>query len=136
MRDAGYDRGIVNKLDVLGRDFRSAGQVYGPNNLDIKHFDISWSTGLAMSGLLAGRDQDHFGMAYAQERNGEKWRDFSGNAVVSERLREMTCRCSTTPAVVLQPTAQYLISHRPGPGQARVAGHACGIVDIRAGGTA
>jgi porin len=91
----------------------------GKNDGDTTQFDMSWSTGLVFSGLLAGRDRDQFGVAYAQERNGEKWRVFSGNPVVFERSLEMTYRYSATPAVELKPTAQYLISHSNDPARDR-----------------
>jgi porin len=92
----------------------------GKNDGDTAQFDMSWSTGLVFSGLLPGRDQDQFGIAWAQERNGEKWRVYSGNPVVFERSIEMTWRYNATPAVVLQPTAQYLISHSNDPAQDRI----------------
>ncbi|MGB9093509.1 MAG: carbohydrate porin [Gallionella sp.] len=91
----------------------------GKNDGNTAQFDRSWSTGLVFSGLLAGPGRDQFGIAYAQERNGEKWRIFSGNPVVFERSLEMTWRYSATPAVVLQPTAQYLISHSNDPARDR-----------------
>ncbi|MCG6932236.1 MAG: carbohydrate porin [Gallionella sp.] len=87
----------------------------GKNDGDTTQFDMTWNAGLVFSGLLPGRDQDQFGIAYAQERNGEKWRIFSGNPVVFERSLEMTWRYVATPAVVLQPDAQYLISHGSDP---------------------
>jgi porin len=87
----------------------------GKNDGDTTQFDMSWSTGLVFSGLPAGRDQDQFGVAYALERNGEKWRVFSGNPVVFERSLEMTWRYQATPEVELKPTAQYLISHSNDP---------------------
>jgi porin len=78
-------------------------------------FDMSWSTGLVFSGLFAGRGQDQLGIAYAQERNGEKWRIYTGNPTVFERSLELTYRYRAMQGLVLQPVAQYLINHSSDP---------------------
>ena len=78
-------------------------------------FDMSWSTGLVFSGLFAGRDQDQLGIAYAQERNGEKWRIYSGNPTVFEKSLELSYRYQAMPGLVLQPVAQYLINQSSDP---------------------
>ncbi|MFZ5522658.1 MAG: carbohydrate porin [Pseudomonadota bacterium] len=80
-------------------------------------FDLAWSTGLVFSGPFAGREQDQLGIAYAQERNGDKWRIYSGNPIVFEKSMELTYRYQATPGLVLQPLAQYLINHSSDPAQ-------------------
>jgi len=84
---------------------------------DTFQFDMSWSTGLVFSGLFAGRDRDQLGIAYAQERNGEKWRVYSGNPVVFEKSLELSYRYRAMPGLVLQPEVQYLINHSSDPAQ-------------------
>jgi porin len=93
--------------------FVRAGRTEG----DTTQFDMSWSTGLVFSGLFAGRDQDHLGIGYAQERNGEKWRIYTGNPIVFEKSLELTYRYHAMPGLVLQPMAQYLINHSSDPAQ-------------------
>lgn len=80
-------------------------------------FDMSWSAGLVFSGLFAGRDQDQLGLAYAQERNGVKYRTASGNPTISEKSLELTYRYQAMPGLVLQPMAQYLLNHCSDPAQ-------------------
>jgi porin len=82
---------------------------------DTAQFDMSWNTGLVFSGPFAGRDRDQLGIAYAQERNGEKWRAYSGNPVVFERSLELSYRYQAMAGLVLQPVAQYLINHSSDP---------------------
>ena len=76
---------------------------------DTAQFDMTWSAGLVFSGLF-GRGQDQSGVAYAQERNGEKWRTYSGNPTVFERSLELTFRYQLKPGMVLQPTVQFLVN--------------------------
>jgi carbohydrate-selective porin OprB len=83
----------------------------GKTDGDTFQFDLSWRTGLVFSGWLEGRDQDLLGIAYAQERNGEKWRIYSGNPVVFEKYLELPYRYQAMPGLVVQPSAQYLINH-------------------------
>lgn len=92
----------------------------GKTDGDTFQFDMSWSAGLVFSGPFAGRDQDHLGMAYAQERNGEKWRVYSGNPTVFEKSIELTYRYQAMPGLVLQPVAQYLINHSGDPARDRI----------------
>jgi porin len=82
---------------------------------DTTQFDMSWNTGLVFSGLFAGRDRDQLGIAYAQERNGEKWRAYSGNPVVFEKSLELSYRYQAMPGLVLQPMVQYLFNHSSDP---------------------
>jgi porin len=98
-----------NKESING--FMRAGKTDG----DSSQFDLSWSAGLVFSSLLEGRDQDQFGIAYAQERNGEKWRIYSGNPDVFEKSMELSYRYQVMPGLVVQPTAQYLINHSSDP---------------------
>lgn len=93
--------------------FIRAGQTDG----DTTQFDLSWSTGLVFSGMFAGRDTDKLGIAYAEERNGEKWRIYSGNPVAFEKSMELSYRRRLMPGLELQPVAQYLIRHSSDPAQ-------------------
>ncbi len=87
----------------------------GKTDGDTSQFDLSWSTGLVFSGLFEGRDQDRLGIAYAQERNGEKWRSYSDNPVVFEKSLELSYRYRAMPGLVVQPMAQYLLNHSSDP---------------------
>ena len=89
----------------------------GKTDGDTSQFDMSWSAGLVFSGLFAGRDQDQLGFAYAQERNGIKYRAASGNPTVNEKSLELTYRYQAMPGLVLQPIAQYLLNHSNDPAQ-------------------
>ncbi|MFZ2542473.1 MAG: carbohydrate porin [Gallionella sp.] len=103
----GSDEGIINS-------FVRAGKTDG----DTSQFDMAWSAGLVFSGLFAGRDQDQLGIAYAQERNGAKYRAVPGNPqVVHESSLELTYRYQAMPGLVLQPIAQYLLNHSYDPTQ-------------------
>jgi len=92
----------------------------GKSDGNTSQFDMSWSAGLVFSGLFAGRDQDQFGIAYALERNGEKWRISSGIPTVAEKSLELTYRYQVIPGLVLQPEAQYLINHSSDPAQDKI----------------
>ncbi len=89
------------------KSFVRAGKTEG----DTSQFDMAWSAGLVFSGPLPGREQDEMGIAFAQERNGAKYRAASGNAVSFERSFELSYRYQAMPSLVLQPIAQYLINH-------------------------
>lgn len=96
----GSDEGSINS-------FVRAGKTEG----DTSQFDMAWSAGLVFSGLFAGRDQDQLGIAFAQERNGVKYRTASGNPTIYEKSFELTYRYQAMPGLVLQPIAQYLLNH-------------------------
>jgi len=91
----------------------------GKTNADASpsQFDMAFSTGLVFSGLFAGRDQDQFGFAFAQERNGAKYLAASGSTVPNEKSLELTYRYRTVPGLVLQPEVQYLLNHGNDPAQ-------------------
>jgi len=90
----------------------------GKNDGDTSQFEMSWSAGLVFSSLISGRDQDQLGFAFAQQRNGEKYRATPGNAqVVNENSLEMTYRYHAMQGLVLQPMVQYLLNHSSDPTQ-------------------
>lgn len=93
--------------------FVRAGKTEG----DTTQFDMSWSAGLVFSGLFAGREQDQLGVAFAQERNGVKYRAASGNPTMYEKSIELTYRYQAIPGLVLQPIVQYLLNHSNDPAQ-------------------
>lgn len=85
---------------------------------DTTQFDMAWSAGLVFSGLFAGHDQDQLGIAYAQERNGAKYRAVPGNSpVIYEKSFELTYRYQAMPGLVMQPIAHYLLNHSNDPAQ-------------------
>ena len=100
-----------NEGDISG--FVRAGKTEG----DTTQFDMSWSAGLVFSGLFAGREQDQLGVAFAQERNGVKYRTASGNPAIYEKSIELTYRYQAMPGLVLQPLVQYLLNHSNDPAQ-------------------
>jgi len=91
----------------------------GKTNADASpsQFDMAFSAGLVFSGLFAGRDQDKFGLAFAQERNGAKYLAASGSTVPNEKSIELTYRYRVVPGLVLQPEVQYLLNHGSDPAQ-------------------
>lgn len=78
---------------------------------DTTQFDLALSTGIVFTGLFSGREQDELGLAYAQERNSEKYRTASGNAVHAEKSFELGYRYRAMPGLVVQPFVQYLLNH-------------------------
>jgi len=92
----------------------------GKNDGNIIQFDMAWHAGLVFSNFIDGRDQDQFGIAYAQEHNGEKWRISSGIPIVSEKSVELTYRYQAMHGLVLQPEVQYLINHSSDPAQDKI----------------
>lgn len=92
----------------------------GKTDGDTFQFDMSWSAGLVFSGLFAGHDRDQLGIGYAQERNGEKWRAYSGNPSAFEKSLELTYRYQAMPGLVMQPMAQYLINHSSDTAQDKI----------------
>jgi porin len=83
----------------------------GKTEGDTTQFDRAMSTGLVFTGLFAGREEDELGLGYAQERNSEKYRIASGNAVHSEKSFELGYRYRATAGFVIQPFVQYLQNH-------------------------
>jgi porin len=99
-----YQAGSGNSL-ISG--FLRIGKTEG----DTTQFDRAMSTGLVFTGLFAGREEDELGLGYAQERNSEKYRSASGNAVHSEKSYELGYRYHATAGFVIQPFVQYLKNH-------------------------
>jgi porin len=96
------------------KSFLRAGKTDG----DTSQFDMAWSAGLVFSEPFAGRDQDELGVAFAQERNGAKYRAVPGNsAIPHEKSFELTYRYQAMNGLVLQPIAQYLLNHSSDPTQ-------------------
>ena len=89
------------------RSFFRIGQTEG----DTTQFDMALSAGLVFTGLFPGREKDELGIAYAQERNSEKYRAASGNAVHAERSFELGYRYRAIPGFIVQPFVQYLQNH-------------------------
>jgi porin len=89
----------------------------GVTDGDTTQFDLAWSAGLVWSGPFEGRDEDQVGIAYALERNAEKWRIATGVPTASEKSVELTYRYQAIPGLALQPMAQYLINHSTDPAQ-------------------
>jgi len=78
---------------------------------DTTQFDLALSAGLVFTGLLPGREQDELGIAFALERNSNKYRIASGNMVHSERSFELGYRYRAIPGLIVQPFVQYLQNH-------------------------
>lgn len=78
---------------------------------DTTQFDLALSAGLVFTGLFPGREQDELGIAYAQERNGEKYRLASGNPVQFEKSFELGYRYHAYHGFIVQPFLQYLQNH-------------------------
>lgn len=89
------------------KSFLRIGQTEG----DTTQFDLALSAGLIFTGVFTGREQDELGIAYAQERNSEKYRAASGNTVHAERSFELGYRYRAMPGLVIQPFVQYLQNH-------------------------
>ena len=91
----------------------------GKTNADAEpsEFDMALGAGLVFTGLFDGHELDQLGVAYAQERNGEKYRIASGNTVPNEKSFELTYRYWAMPGLVLQPIVQYLFNHGSDPAQ-------------------
>ena len=78
---------------------------------DTTQFDLALSAGLVFTGLFPGREQDELGIAYAQERNGEKYRLATGNPVQFEKSFELGYRYHAIHGFIVQPFLQYLQNH-------------------------
>jgi len=84
---------------------------FGEADGDTTQVDMSWSAGLVFSAPFSGRDQDQWGIAYAQERNSEKYRTSNAISTATEKSLELTYRYHVMQGFVLQPMAQYLLNH-------------------------
>ena len=91
----------------------------GKTEGDTTQFDLALSTGLVFKGLFPGRARDELGIAYAQERNSEKYRIASGNPVQYEKAYELGYRYRATAGLVIQPFVQYLQNHSEDTSQDR-----------------
>lgn len=83
----------------------------GTTEGDTTQFDLALGAGLVFTGLFPGRERDEFGIAYAQERNSEKYRIKSGNMVHSEKSFELGYRYRALSGFTVQPFMQYLLDH-------------------------
>ncbi len=97
----------ADSSDALLSSFFRIGQTEG----DTTQFDLALSAGIVFTGLFPGREQDELGLAYAQERNSEKYRTASGNAVHAEKSFELGYRYRAMPGFIVQPFVQYLLNH-------------------------
>lgn len=89
------------------RSFFRIGRTEG----DTTQFDLALSAGLVFTGVFTGREQDELGIAYAQERNSDKYRAKSGNTVHSEKSFELGYRYRAMRGFIVQPFVQYLQNH-------------------------
>jgi porin len=83
----------------------------GKTEGDTTQFDLALSAGLVFKGAFPGRALDELGLAYASERNSEKYRLASGNPVQYEKSYELGYRYRATAGLVIQPFVQYLQNH-------------------------
>lgn len=98
---------VPNSTEAQIRSFLRIGRTEG----DTTQFDLAISAGLVFTGLFPGRGQVELGIAYAQERNSDKYRIASGNMVHSERSFELGYRYRALPGFIVQPFVQYLRNH-------------------------
>lgn len=104
------EKGFKYKPGSQEDDIKSFFRI-GKTEGDTTQFDLAWSAGLVFTGLLAGREKDEFGIAYAQECNSEKYRAASGNSVRAEKSFELGYRYRAMPGFIVQPFVQYLLNH-------------------------
>lgn len=97
----------TDSTDAQIKSFFRIGRTEG----DTTQFDLALSTGLVFTGLFPGREQDELGIAYAQERNGEKYRLATGNPVQFEKSFELGYRYHAKTGFIVQPILQYLQNH-------------------------
>jgi porin len=81
---------------------------------DMNQFQRNFSAGMSITGIVAGRDDDQFGVGLAYAENGRAFRDAMANAGImtdaAELTLESTYRASVTPWLILQPDIQYVIN--------------------------
>lgn len=86
----------------------------GIANGNLNLLDYSWGLGFSYFGLLSGRDNDVFGLAFATAHNGRKFRDIANKFGVSlsatEMIFEVTYSFQVTPWFRVQPDFQYIIN--------------------------
>lgn len=87
---------------------------YGRANSDFNQFASYFQTGLVFTGMIAGRDEDQFALAFSCARTGDKYRLAAFNAGQAatrhESVWELTYRAQATPWLAVQPNIQYVIN--------------------------
>jgi porin len=76
--------------------------------------DFFFDMGFTYKGLIPGRDEDSFGLAYGfAALSPEARKDIGaagGDGAVSEMVLEATYQCVLTPWCILQPDAQLIVN--------------------------
>jgi porin len=76
--------------------------------------DFFFDMGFTYKGLIPGRDEDSFGLAYGFAALSPGARDdigaAGGDGAVSEMVLEATYQCVLTPWCILQPDAQLIVN--------------------------
>ncbi len=73
-----------------------------------------WGAGLSYVGLIPGRDRDVTGLAIGSARNGDEFRKYAEEELMTpveraETVIELTYRIEVMPGLALQPDVQYII---------------------------
>ncbi len=86
---------------------------YGRANADFNQFSSYFQTGLVFSGMVAGREDDQFGVTFSMAETGNQYRQAMLNAgqdaTRHESVWEATYRAPVTPWLIVQPNMQYVI---------------------------
>jgi len=83
---------------------------YGVASGNVNALDYSYSLGLRYKGLLAGRDEDEFGIAFTRGHTGAKFRQAAAAPLSSaESALEITYRARITPWLAIQPNVQRIV---------------------------
>ena len=87
---------------------------YGKANADFNPLSSYFQTGLVFTGMIPGRIEDQFALAYSRAHTGGKYRVAAFNAgqqtTLHESVWEATYRASLTPWLTIQPNFQYVIN--------------------------
>ena len=87
---------------------------YGKANADFNPLSSYFQTGLVFTGMIPGRIEDQFALAYSRAHTGRKYRVAALNAgqqtTLHESVWEVTYRASLTPWLTIQPNFQYVIN--------------------------
>lgn len=86
---------------------------YGRANADFNQFESYFQTGLVFTGMVPGRSQDQFALAYSIAETSDTYRlavsNSGGQAMRHESVLEATYRAPVTSWFILQPNIQYVI---------------------------
>lgn len=104
-----YDRIIYTEEGSPGQGLSFFGRI-GVASGEDNDMDYYFAGGFVYTGLIPGRDEDRFGMAFSSGHNTYMYMQQNPHIDIFEHNIEISYRLQISPAVAFQPNLQYIMS--------------------------